>query len=220
MATQNTPDRGSIPDADAGAEVVSLDAARAAHPAPGAGPVPGHGGAGDGGHSDPSSVAAPAPGSDLDEPKHLATGSASPDWPVLEGTAVRVDQPGGEHGDWLADLANRARERRPIIAPWLRSRREALATLRWLVAHYVHVSAYHAVRVPKYGSKLAVRTPRGMARLVSGTVRWTFDLEGHPVRMAAVTKADPEAYLKLSRQRDSRVRLRVWIAGLAPMPGT
>ena len=43
---------------------------------------------------------------------------------------VRVDQPGGERGDWLADLAENARTRRPIVPPWLRSRREALATLR------------------------------------------------------------------------------------------
>ena len=34
-------------------------------------------------------------------------------------------------------------------------------------------------------------------------------------RLSAVTRADPEAYLKLSRQRDSRVRLRVRIALLA-----
>ncbi len=27
-------------------------------------------------------------------------------------------------------------------------------------------------------------------------------------------KADPEAYLRLSRQRDARVRLRVWVTGV------
>ncbi|MFI6602992.1 hypothetical protein ACIBHX_42675 [Nonomuraea sp. NPDC050536] len=67
--------------------------------------------------------------------------------------------------------------------------------------------------MPLYGGRLAVRSPRGFVRLVGGLIRWTFDLEGEPVRLAAVQKADPEAYMKLSRQRDSRVRLRVWIAG-------
>jgi DNA segregation ATPase FtsK/SpoIIIE, S-DNA-T family len=137
------------------------------------------------------------------------------DVPVLEGEIVRVDQPGGAPGDWLADLAARSKDRRPIIPVWLRSRREALTTLKWVSGHYLHVGGYHATRVPKYGAKLTVRTPRGLARVAAGMTRWMLDLEGHPVRMAAVLRADPEAYLKLSRQRDARVRLRVWIAGLA-----
>jgi S-DNA-T family DNA segregation ATPase FtsK/SpoIIIE len=132
--------------------------------------------------------------------------------PVLEGTVVRVDQPGGEDaGDWLSGLAARARERRPVIHPALRSRAEAAAAAKWISSHYAHVSAYHAVRVPLYGGRLAARSPRGLARLAGGTVRWTFDLEGRPVRMAAVERADPEAYLKLSRHRDARVRLRAGI---------
>ena len=60
-----------------------------------------------------------------------------------------------------------------------------------------------------------MRAPRGFTRTASGLMRWAYDLEGVPVRMATVLKADPEAYLKLSRQRDSRVRLRVPIAILA-----
>jgi S-DNA-T family DNA segregation ATPase FtsK/SpoIIIE len=87
--------------------------------------------------------------------------------------------------------------------------------LKWVLAHYLHVTGYHAVRAPVYGAKLAARSPRGLARLVSGLVRWTFDIEGQPVRLATVQRADPEAYLKLSRQRDARVRLRVWLAGFA-----
>ena len=176
MTTLNTPDQDDSRDTERGAEVVSLDAARAPQAAP---------------------------------------DTAATDGPALEGEVVRVDKSATEPADWLADLSARARDRRPIVPPWLRSRREALATVKWVAGHYMHVSGYHATRTPKYGAKLAVRTPRGLVRLVSGTVRWTFDLEGHPVRMAAVTKADPEAYLKLSRQRDARVRLRVWIAGLA-----
>ena len=179
MTTPSTPDQPGSRDPDPGAEVVSLDAARADRTASG------------------PADAVPA------------------DVPVLEGEIVRVDQPGGAPGDWLADLAARSKDRRPIIPAWLRSRREALTTLKWVSGHYLHVGGYHATRVPKYGAKLAVRTPRGLARVAAGMTRWMLDLEGHPVRMAAVLRADPEAYLKLSRQRDARVRLRVWIAGLA-----
>jgi S-DNA-T family DNA segregation ATPase FtsK/SpoIIIE len=189
MTTLNTPGND-----DQGARVVSLDDARAARPAPGGGD--------DGGHYDPPPEAAAS----ADDPE---------DGQILEGTVVRVDQPGGEAADWLTGLATRARERRPVIPGWLRSRRDATATAKWIAVHYLHVSAYHGTRVPKYAAKVSVRAPRGAARLVGGMVRWTFDLEGYPVRMATVTKADPEAYLKLSRQRDSRVRLRVWISGLA-----
>ncbi len=135
--------------------------------------------------------------------------------PVLEGDIVRVDQPGADARDWLADLAVKTRDRRPIVPLWLRSRSEAVSTLKWVSAHYAYVAGYQATRTPKYAAKLAARSPQGAARLIRSAVRWTFDLEGIPVRLAAVQKADAESYLKLSRQRDSRVRLRVWVAGLA-----
>ncbi|WP_182883270.1 FtsK/SpoIIIE domain-containing protein [Microbispora sp. H10949] len=135
------------------------------------------------------------------------------DGPVLDGTIVQVDRQVSHAGeDWLAELAGKARERRPIVPGWLRSRSEATSTLKWVSAHYAHVAGYHVTRAPKYALKLAARSPRGAARVVRGSVRWTFDLEGLPVRVAAVRKADAETYLRLSRQRDSRVRLRVSIA--------
>ncbi len=149
---------------------------------------------------------APAPGT--------ATGPA--DGPVLEGQIVRVDSNDGpDRGDWLADLENKARDRRPIVPLWLRSRTEAIDTLKWVGAHFAHVAGFQVTRTPLYAGRLAVRAPRGLARLIAGMVKWTFDLEGMPVRLSAVGKADAEGYLKLSRQRDSRVRLRVWIAGTA-----
>ncbi|MCA2227396.1 cell division protein FtsK [Nonomuraea aurantiaca] len=143
-----------------------------------------------------------------DDPEPTSPAPAA-DRPILDGQAVRVDQDGKEERDWRAELEAKLRTRRPVVPLWLRSRAEALQTLGWLGNHYAHVAAYQAFRTPIYASRLAIRTPRGFLRLVGGMVRWTFDLEGEPVRLAAVQKADPEAYLKLSRQRDSRVRLRV-----------
>ncbi|MDF5751953.1 cell division protein FtsK [Spongiactinospora sp. TRM90649] len=125
-----------------------------------------------------------------------------------DGEVMRVDRAGGETRDWITDLAEKARTRRPIVPLWLRSRAEALSILSWVAAHYVYVAGYQASRAPLYAGRLAVRSPRGFGRLVGGFVRWTFDLEGEPVRLATVQKADPDAYLKLSRQRDARVRLR------------
>ena len=176
------------PDDDGG-QVVSLDAARATRTGPGRHPGPGP---------------APRPGHPPDN-----------DGPVLEGEVVRVDQPGPDRADWLADLAARTKDRRPIVHPALRSRREAAATVRWVAG------ALPAREPVPPGPGAEVRREAGRAcppRLhppVSGLTRWAYDLEGHPVRMATVLKADPEAYLKLSRQRDSRVRLRVPITVLA-----
>ncbi|MBB2909149.1 S-DNA-T family DNA segregation ATPase FtsK/SpoIIIE [Streptosporangium becharense] len=135
--------------------------------------------------------------------------------PVLEGEVVRVDVLGEADRDWRAELAEKNRTRRPIVPLWLRSRTDAIETLRWAGEYAAYVAGYQLARTPLYAGRLAVRAPRGLARLVAGMVRWTFDLEGEPVRLSAVQKADPEAYLKLSRQRDSRVRLRVWVSGAA-----
>lgn len=143
------------------------------------------------------------------------TAPAPADGPPLEGRIVPVDQPGDDRRDWRTDLEAKARNRQPIVPLWLRSRAEAIETLRWIGLHYAHVAGYQLTRAPLYGGRLAVRAPRGLVRLVGGLVRWTFDLEGEPVRLATVAKADYEAYLKLSRQRDARVRLRVWVAGAA-----
>jgi S-DNA-T family DNA segregation ATPase FtsK/SpoIIIE len=136
---------------------------------------------------------------------------AEADPSVIEGTVLRVDQPGNvrDSGEWLARLASAAQHRRAIIHPALRSRSTAIATARWVGAHYAHVSAYHATRTPKYAARLAFRAPRGAGRVVGGLRNWAVDAEGHPVRVAAVLKADPETYLKLSRQRDARVRFRL-----------
>jgi S-DNA-T family DNA segregation ATPase FtsK/SpoIIIE len=138
------------------------------------------------------------------------------DGPVIEGTVVPVDTADAAvPRDWLADLRTAHRTRRAIVPPMLRSKAEAKALGKFLAAHYGHKAGYHASRTPKYGLKLAARAPRGAHRLIRGTVRWTFDLEGVPVRAAAVLKADPEVYLKLSRHRDARVRARVVVASLA-----
>jgi S-DNA-T family DNA segregation ATPase FtsK/SpoIIIE len=137
------------------------------------------------------------------------------DGPVIEGTVVPVDTADNAPRDWLADLHAAHRTRRPIVPRALRDKTEAKAIGRFLAAHYGHKLGFHVTRSPKYGLKLAFRAPRGAHRIVRGTVRWTLDLEGTPVRRAAVLKADPETYLKLSRHRDTRVRGRVIVTAVA-----
>ncbi len=98
--------------------------------------------------------------------------------------------------------------RRPILPAWLLSRAELRTQLTWVGGHVGHSVAYHAVRTPLYAAKLAARSPRGTARTLTFLGRWTSDAEGQPLRAAAARREDAELYLKLSRQRDHRVRLR------------
>lgn len=115
-----------------------------------------------------------------------------------------------EPTDLLAELAARRQERQPLVPAWLRSRADALQVLKWQAEHTGYVLAYHALRAPKYAAKLAGRSPAGAWRLLVALVRWLFDLEGRPVRRAAATKEEAAEYLALSRQRDDRVKARLW----------
>jgi S-DNA-T family DNA segregation ATPase FtsK/SpoIIIE len=126
-----------------------------------------------------------------------------------------VDSPQAQQPPRLTATTVRRTERQPIIPPWLRSRRELRAAVGWLAGHLAHTGAYHATRSPKYAVRLAVRAPRGAARLLTGTLRWSLDAEGAPARQAALRREDVEQYLKLSRQRDARVRLRTTITTIA-----
>jgi DNA segregation ATPase FtsK/SpoIIIE, S-DNA-T family len=144
-----------------------------------------------------------------------ADGDAGPAAHDLDGTAdgdsegrVLVDSPQAQQPSRLTPATVRASQRQPIIPPWLRSRRELRATAGWLLGHLAHTAAYHATRSPKYAARLAIRAPRGTARMLAGALRWTLDAEGAPARQAALRREDTEQYLKLSQQRDTRVRRR------------
>ncbi|WP_433513654.1 FtsK/SpoIIIE domain-containing protein [Nonomuraea sp. CA-143628] len=130
---------------------------------------------------------------------------------VLEGNVVLVDQPyKPDPVDLIAELGARRQERSPLIPVWLKSRADALQVLKWQAEHTGYVLAYHVLRTPKYAAKLAARSPAGAWRLLVALVSWLFDLEGRPVRRAAATKEEAAEYLALSRQRDDRVKARLW----------
>jgi DNA segregation ATPase FtsK/SpoIIIE, S-DNA-T family len=132
---------------------------------------------------------------------------------VGESTLL-VDSPAAQRPARPGLAGLRAAERRPILPAWLRSRAELAGVSRWAAGYAAHTSGYHLARSPVYAGRLAARAPRGAARVLAGWLRWLFDLEGEPVRQGVVRAQDADAYLKLARQRDRRVRWRATLSAL------
>ncbi|MDL4772484.1 FtsK/SpoIIIE domain-containing protein [Actinomadura xylanilytica] len=165
----------------------------------------------DAGSGTPPAVPPPPPVGPSDTPDDNADGG---DGDALEGR-VLVDRPGAdERPDVRARrMAGERAQRRPIVAPWLRDRDEARATVRWAVGYAGHITGYHATRIPLYSLRLAGRSPRGLYRVVAGTWRWTFDMDARPLRVHVVDRKDHDAYLKLMSERNDRVRARTLTTG-------
>ncbi|MDQ1068792.1 cell division protein FtsK [Streptomyces canus] len=174
---------------------------------------------------------------DLDKARSARDQSADPTArPDSDPSADSVpDRSGGESGDptarRLVDLPSAkaagpgylgrllAAQRRPVVPLWLKSVAELKTAAAWVARHYAHSVGYHALRSPVYAARLTLQAPSGAAKFVGGTMRWAADREGEPVRLAAVRREDAAEYLKLSRQRDGRVRLRALVTVLAMFTG-
>ncbi|MET9185231.1 cell division protein FtsK [Streptomyces tendae] len=140
-------------------------------------------------------------------------GSGDPSAPVMvDRSAPAATGPG-----YLGRLAGA--RRRAVVPVWLRSTAELRTAAGWVARHYAHAAGYHALRAPVYAARLTLQAPTGAAKFVGGTLRWVADREGEPVRLAAVRREDAGEYLKLSRQRDGRVRLRTLVTVLAMFTG-
>ncbi|GGM43948.1 cell division protein FtsK [Dactylosporangium sucinum] len=126
-----------------------------------------------------------------------------------DGGPTLVDSPEAQR---KPKLDRRGAQRRPLVPGWLRSSAELRDAAVWAAGYAGHVTAYHALRLPKYAGKLALRAPVGLVRSAGRAFRWLFDLEGEPVRQATVRNENAEQYLHLSRQRDRRVRWRGMVA--------
>jgi S-DNA-T family DNA segregation ATPase FtsK/SpoIIIE len=111
-------------------------------------------------------------------------------------------------GPLPAPWQQQAPERRPVVAAWMRSAQQRRQAARWAVEHTAYLVAFHALRVPLYGLRLALLAPRGAGRIVFGLARWAIDAEGHPLRAAAVRREDHDTYLKLTRVQQDKVRGR------------
>ncbi|WAZ23170.1 cell division protein FtsK [Streptomyces cinnabarinus] len=181
---------------DSGGEVVDLDKARSARAE----------------SADPNARPDADPSADSNAGRSGAE-SGDPTAPVM------VDQPTPTAAGpgYLGRLLGA--KRRAVVPVWLRSMAELKTASAWVARHYAHSIGYHALRSPVYAVRLTLQAPSGAAKFVGGTMRWMADREGEPVRLAAVRREDAAEYLKLSRQRDGRVRLRTLVTVLAMFVG-
>lgn len=112
------------------------------------------------------------------------------------------------------DLRVKHADRRPVVPVWARSPEDARQVVKWVAGHAGHSAAFHAVRLPVYLAKLAVRAPVGLVKTGTAVGGWVLDAEGRPLRRQAVERGDTDTYLRLSAERQQRVRHRLVAAGV------
>ncbi|MEU9428508.1 cell division protein FtsK [Streptomyces sp. NPDC048342] len=183
--------------ADSGAEVVDLNKARSAR----------------GESADPTADSRPTESADPSVDRSADSVDDDPD----DRSTVMVDGP-APAGPGLMDRL-RSGQRREVIPAWARSKPEFVTALGWLGGYAWHTTAFHAVRLPWYSLRLAFQAPAGAAKFVGNAMRWVADTEGEPLRQVAARRENVEEYLKLSRQRDNRVKLRSILMLLALVVG-
>jgi len=146
------------------------------------------------------------------EPPGAAVAPVPPGWwePAPGGApVVLVDPPPGRRREWIIGPRG---QRRPILPTWAQSWAAVGRVLRWNVANIGYAVAFHAVRTPLYAGRLLRYCPSGLASLARRGLAWWTDAEGAGIRRAAAQRHDPDDYLRLSRQRDRRVRARTLVA--------
>ncbi|MGW3943298.1 cell division protein FtsK, partial [Streptomyces phaeochromogenes] len=172
----------------------------------------------------PAPPAAPeAPAEGVVKPGEWEAELPDTDDPEAEGLAegVPVDPPREVYPPSVAEwMEARDKTRLPVLPDWVKLPDQRTAVRKWAVRHYSAVIGYHAVRLPCiYTPKILWYSPRGAWRWSTAIGRWVFDAEGKGLRLASVVNEDAAEYLKLSRQRNDRVRLRGIVASLAGFVG-
>ncbi len=99
-------------------------------------------------------------------------------------------------------------ERRPVVAPWLRSTDDVRAAARWAAGWCWHATGYHVLRSPLYIARLIVRAPRGAGVAMVAAGRWMNDAETRPLRENAVRMGEGDQWLRLAAAHEQRVRVR------------
>lgn len=139
-----------------------------------------------------------------------------PPWPTDTGADLEP-VPDVLDGELLDELDYTRRPLPVVLPPWLRSRRTALATLRW-AAHYAgRYLGFHAVRTPGYVLGLAWWMLRGAGRAIAAAFGWvSARAEYRPLITAAREAKRWELVRELITERRALARVRAtttaWLA--------
>jgi S-DNA-T family DNA segregation ATPase FtsK/SpoIIIE len=115
------------------------------------------------------------------------------------GPVVPVDQPAAAPPAWTpgGDLL-------PVVAPWLRDGQEVRSRAAHVGRLAWHTTLFHTARLPLYGARMLLASPRGAFRSVAGAGRWVSSAELAEAARAA--SADPKSMtrlLEMQRQRSA-----------------
>ncbi|MGI5127479.1 hypothetical protein ACQEVB_11775 [Pseudonocardia sp. CA-107938] len=111
------------------------------------------------------------------------------------------------------------RERRPVVATWLRGRDQRVQAARWALGYVLHLLAFHAVRLPIYTARVARLAPRGLWRLVCRVAGWATDARSIPLIVAAQRAGDAKEYRALLQASAKLRRPRLIGLGIAAVIG-
>jgi S-DNA-T family DNA segregation ATPase FtsK/SpoIIIE len=100
----------------------------------------------------------------------------------------------------------------PILPPWLRDGNAFKGTAWKVWRRTKYKAGFHSFRLPLYAIRWSRRAIVGLGRSIATGWVWAFDLEGRPLRKAAVDALDGSEYLRLRIQHHHRVKLRLWAA--------
>jgi DNA segregation ATPase FtsK/SpoIIIE, S-DNA-T family len=115
-----------------------------------------------------------------------------------------VDQP-TEAAPWVPPWEIGA-SRRPVVEPWLRDSQERRFRAEWMARYAWHTTLFHAARLPLYGARVLLASPRGASRSVAGAGRWVSSAELAEAAQAA--RSDPTAMVRLLEMRRQRAASR------------
>lgn len=115
--------------------------------------------------------------------------------------------------DDTTPTADRTAELPPLLAGWLRDRREFASYVGGTMHRQAHRTLWHTLRLPLYALRLALYAPRGLWRVCRLTWDVMSDGEGRPLRVDAVQRRESREYLALRRERNDRIHRRLVVSG-------
>lgn len=127
---------------------------------------------------------------------------------IEEALAAPVDPP-PVPTSWLTPP-----DRHPIVPLWLLNAQERRQQLRRAGEEARYVGAFHAVRVPLYGARVARYAPVGLVLGVARLIRWATAEEGNwGLRQHAASRGDAATWAQLNSVRARESRWRWWVVG-------